>query len=53
MNFEEGLIKEVRIFYCEQTGKYDVIINGTPVGKHYTIQEAMSNRSLEELRGKR
>jgi len=44
------MIKETDIkiiSYCESNGKYDLIIDGILVGKHYNIEEAI--KQLQRL----
>jgi len=35
------MIKKATIEYCEANGKYDVVVDGMFLGKHYTIEEAL------------
>ena len=37
------MIKEVNVKYCETNGKFDVLIDGKYMGKHYTMAEALIN----------
>jgi len=41
------MIKEINLKYCESNQKYDLVIDGRYLGKHYNIEEAMRSISRE------
>jgi hypothetical protein len=38
-------IKDIIINYCEANSKYDLIVNGELLGKHYNLREAIKHLS--------